>query len=138
MAERESLTGGKVLLDGGPLGDNGSIGEKTHDDSATLAGLLDGEESLAGHPSVGHSLVIGLAFALTYNHIEAIVAKVEALAGTLHTIAYYCDSLILESFESLAERIFLTGDDGLFSTAEIEFCHNKNGEITNVFRLLIY
>lgn len=53
VAEVERFAGGEVLFDYGPLAEDGRVAEQAADDCASLAGLFDAEEGLAGHPSVG-------------------------------------------------------------------------------------
>ena len=113
-----------MFLYDGPLGYHSGVAEQTHDYSAALACLLDGEEGLAGLPAVSHSLFIGLAGTLTNNHVEAVVAEIKALTGALDAVSYHCYCLVFENFKSFAERKFLTGYDGLFYAAKVKFCHN--------------
>ncbi len=126
MAEIESLARCEMLLYSGPLRDDSGIAEQTHDDSATLASLLYGKEGFTGLPSVSHSLVISLARTLSDNHIETVVTKIKTLTGTLHSITYHCNRLVLKHLKGFAKRKFLTSDDGLFYTAKVKFCHNSD------------
>ena len=113
-----------MLLDGWPYGHHCSVGKKAHYDAAPFAGLLDAEEGLAGYPAVSHSLVVGLAWTLAYNDIEAVVLQVERLARALNAIAEHGDGLILEHFSCLFYRKLFAGHYILFDSAKIDFCHN--------------
>ena len=87
-----------MLLDGRPHLYLSGIGEQHAEDGALLGGLLNREERLARYPSVGDGLVVGLAFALADDDVEAVVAQVACLAGALDAIADDGDDLILQYF----------------------------------------
>ena len=82
----------------GPCGNLPGIGEQHTDDCSALGSLLDGEERLARYPSVGHRLVESLALALSDNDVEAVVAQVTGLSGTLYAIADDGDGLVFQYF----------------------------------------
>ena len=123
MGEIERLAGGQVLLDHGPLGDLGGVGEQVFDHGRLLAGFLDAEEGLAGHPAVSDSLVVGLAGALADDDVDAVVLEVQGLSRALDTVADHGHNFVLEDFACLFDRKLIAGDDILDHTAEIHLCH---------------
>ena len=123
VGEVERLAGGQVLLDHGPLRDLGGVGKEVFDHGRLLAGLLDAEEGLAGHPAVRDSLVVGLAGALANDDVDAVVLEVQGLSGALDAIADHGDNLVLKDFTGFFNRKLIAGDDVLDHSAEIHLCH---------------
>ena len=94
----ESLAWSQIFLDLWPSLNLSCIREKHADDCTLLSCLLDREEGLAGNPSVGLGLLVGLAFTLTNDNVESIVAQVACLTRTLDTITDDGDCFILQYF----------------------------------------
>jgi hypothetical protein len=91
------FTLGELWLDGGPGLALGGIAEEVHDDGAAADGLVDLEEVLAGDPAVLNGVLPGLAIlAHTNDDVQAVVAKVEALAVTLRAVADEGKGVVLE------------------------------------------
>ena len=123
MGEIQGLACGEVLLHHGPLLDLRSVGEQVFDHGRLLAGLLDAEEGLAGHPAVRDGLVIGLAGTLANDDVDTVVLEVQGLSGALDTIADHGHDFVLKDFACFFNRKLIAGDDVLDHSAEIHLCH---------------
>ena len=77
MGEVEGLSLGNEGCDRWPCLRLGGIGQKVHDDSTLVDGLLDGEKSLASDPAIFQGLSPALAiFADTNDDVKAIITGV--------------------------------------------------------------
>ena len=128
----------QILLDGGPLLNLTSIAQKHAEDGALLSGLLDREQCLTRNPSVGHSLVVGLALTLTNDHIETVVAQVAGLSRTLYTVTDHGDRFILQYFTCFLQRELLAGDYSLHHATKIHLCHNSFCFLSRLLRQVLY
>ena len=123
MGEIQRLACSEVGLDFRPQLHLRGIGKQHAYDCTLLGSFLDGEQRLARHPSVGHSLVVCFALTLAYDDIEPIVTQVASLTGTLYAIAQHCNRLVFQNLTSLLQRKLLAGHYILNDTAKIHFCH---------------
>lgn len=119
MREVKGFACGEIFFQRGPYGHNGSVREKAHHDCRTLGSFFNREERLTGHPTVGNSLVVGLAGALADDDVEAIVAEVHTLTGALYTVSYHCDCFILKHFAGFFEGEFVANDNSFFHTSKV-------------------
>ena len=101
MAVVERLSRGEIFLDSRPHLNLAGIREQHAHDGALFGGLFDGEQGLARHPSVGDCLFIGLAFALSDDDVEAVVAQVAGLTRALNAVADDSDCFVLQHFACL-------------------------------------
>ena len=125
MAEVERLAGGDELLDLLPDLAHGAVGSEHHDDIALLCGLFDGEQRLAGNPSIlertAPAGVRTLALALADNDVDTVVAHVKRLRRTLDSVTEHRDGLVLEDLLRLLERELLAGHNVFRDIAELYF-----------------
>ena len=124
MREIKRLAGSEVLLQSGPYAHHSCIGKQTHHDGALVGSLFDGEERLAWNPSVGLCLLESLALTLAYNHVEAVVAQVASLTGTLYAVANDGNRLVLQNLTCFLKRELFAGHNFLDDAAKIHFCHS--------------
>ena len=82
----QGFTWCKILFNFGPYGNLTSVRQQHTDNGAFLCCLFYREQCFAGHPSIGHSLVISFTGTLAYDDVEAVVAEVTGLSRTLDTI----------------------------------------------------
>ena len=68
-------------------------------------------------------IFVGLAFALSHNYVEAIVAQVTCLTWALHTVTQHCDGFVLQNFACLFQGEFLAGYNFFYNTAKVQLCH---------------
>jgi hypothetical protein len=121
VREVESLALGDERSNGGPGLGLGSVGEEVHDDGTSVDGLLDGEESFAGNPTILNGLPPGLAIlADTDDDIETIVAGVQTLAVALRTVANEGEGIVLEVVLELGKRPVASLKDGLLGACKVE------------------
>jgi hypothetical protein len=91
-----------------------------------LGGFLDGEQSIARNPAIRDSAIpVSCSFALANDHFEAVVAHVQRLCGSLHTVTQHCHDFILQNIPRLLEWKFFARNDFFFRAAKIDLCHNK-------------
>jgi hypothetical protein len=77
----------------------GGVTEEVHDNGSLLHSLVNLEEVDAGLPAILDGLLpAGTIFPDTDNDVQAVVAKVEALAVTLGSVADHGHSVVLEVF----------------------------------------
>ena len=126
MGVIQSLASGEVRFDARPHLNLSCIGKEHADDGTLLGSLFDGEERLSRHPSVGHGFLVGLAFTLSDNHIEPIVAQVASLARSLDAIADDGDGLVFQYLTCFLQGKLLAGDHSLEYATEIHFSHILN------------
>ena len=88
---------GKLGLDVRPCLALRSITEQVHDDGTLSNGLVNVEEVLAGNPSILLRLFPARAVLPdTDDHVDAVVAKVQALAVALRAVADKGEGVVLE------------------------------------------
>jgi len=75
----------------------GGVTEQVHDDGALLDSLVDLEQVLARHPAILNRLFpAGAVLSHANDHVQAIVAEVEALAVALRAVADKGEGVVLE------------------------------------------
>lgn len=103
------LSLGELGLDGGPGLRLSGVAEQVHDDGTLGDGLIDFEQVLAGDPAILLG-VLPRSTVLSHanNHIQTVVAQVQALAVALRAVADEGQSVILEVF--LRQSVGCQGD----------------------------
>ena len=104
VGEVESLALGEERGNGGPCLGLRCVGEEVHDDGALVDGLFNGEEGLAGDPSIFNSLLPALAaLADTNNDVEAVVTGIQTLSVALRAIADEVEGVVFEVVLELSQ-----------------------------------
>ena len=124
MREIQSLAGSQILLQCRPNAHHCSVAEQAHYDGTLLGSLLNAEKSLSWNPSVTDGLLESLTLTLTNDYIEAIIAQVASLTGTLYTITDNGDGLVLQHLTCLLQGKLFAGHYLFDDTAKIHFCHS--------------
>ena len=119
MREIKCLACGEIGFQTGPQLHLGCVRKQHTDNGATLGCLFEREKCFAGHPTVGHCFVVSFPFTLSDDHIEAIVAEVASLAGTLDTIAQDGYGFILQHFTGLFKGKLFAGHHFFNDSAKI-------------------
>ena len=123
MREIQCLTRFQVGFHSRPNSHHSGIREQAHDDSTLLTSLLDAEQRLARYPTISNRLLESLALTLANDHVETIIAQVQALTRTLYAITNHCDCLVFQNLSCFLQRKLFTGHHILDNTAKIHLCH---------------
>ena len=128
VREVERLALGDERRELGPRRGLGGIRKQVHDDRPSLDRLLDREERFAGYPAVLHCLLPALAvFAHADDDVEAVVARVEALAVALRAVADEGERVIFEVVMQPGKRPIAALVDNLWGASKVERLHTADG-----------
>ena len=123
MREVEGFTCGEVRLDRRPKLHLSCVAQQHTNDGTFFGSFFQREEGLSGHPSIGYSLVVGLALTLADDDIKTIVTEVACLTGALYAVAEHCNRFVLQHLTRFFERELFAGHYFFNDTAKIQFCH---------------